>query len=152
MRFALSCVLFATTALAGPVTDAAYRRVADRLICQCGCFQTVFGCNHLGCSVAANLRKEVREAIANTPSEERALELVVQKYGVQLLAEPPKSGFNYTAWIVPFAVLIGGMLVISLILNHWRQQTKVAAAAAPPVDPALLARFGARIDEEIEKD
>jgi cytochrome c-type biogenesis protein CcmH len=152
VKFLSTILLTAALAAAAPVTDVAYRRVADRLICQCGCSQTVGGCNHLGCSVAANLRKEVREAIANTPTEERALELVVQKYGVQLLAEPPKSGFNYTAWIMPFAVLLGGMLLVTLILRSWRRQTTTAASSAAPLDPALLARFEKRIDDEIDKN
>lgn len=130
------------------VTEEAYRRVADRLMCQCGCGQSVGGCNHYGCTVAATLRKEVREALASTPNEERAVELVVQKWGVKLLAEPPRTGFNLAAWVMPFVVLTGGAFFVSLVLRQWRRKT---LAAAQGLDPALLARYETRIDEEIDK-
>ncbi len=118
-------------------------------MCQCGCGQTVGGCNHYQCSSAETLRKEVREAIANSANEERAVEVLVQKWGVKLLAEPPRSGFNLAAWVTPFVALLAGLLVIALVLKHWRQQT-VASAAAAPVDPEKLSKYAARIDREIE--
>jgi cytochrome c-type biogenesis protein CcmH len=136
---------------AGPVTEQAYRNVGRRLMCQCGCYQTVADCNHLGCSTAETLRREVREAIAATDTEEAALERVIQKYGVQLLVEPPRSGFNLTAWVMPFVALLAGALFVGVVLRHWRRGTVVAETTAGPVDPQLVARYAARIDEEIEK-
>src|SRR5207249_11873389 len=83
-----------TLQAAAPVSEMAYRRVGEKLICQCGCMQTVYGCNHYGCPQSDNLRKEVREAIAATSSEDDALESMVKKYGPKILVEPPKSGFG----------------------------------------------------------
>ncbi len=137
-------------AQAAPVTEDAYQRVGNRLMCQCGCGQTVAGCNHYQCSSSDILRKEVRAAIAATPNDERAVELLVQKWGVKLLAEPPKTGFQLTAWVAPFAVLLLGMVVVAAILRHWHRRTLAAAGGAP--DPHLLARYEERLNEEIEED
>jgi cytochrome c-type biogenesis protein CcmH len=150
MKFLVSLCLGGLLA-AAPVTGKAYRSVGERLICQCGCMQTVYGCNHYGCSVAEKLRKEVKEAIAATPTEDAALEVMVQRYGVKILVEPPKSGFSLSAWITPFAVLLGGALAISAVLRQWRRRHAAEALVAGPVDPVLLDRYAARIDEEIEK-
>lgn len=153
-RFFIAIVL-AIPLAAMPVTEKSYRWVGERLICQCGgCGYTVYGCNHYGCSSAEALRKEVREAIAASDSEEEALQLIGQKHGPKILAEPSKSGFNLTAWIMPFAALALGLFMVTVILRGWRKnhrQEAAAVAAAPPVDPALLARYQAGIDQEIEK-
>ena len=135
-----------------PVSEKSYRWVGERLICQCGgCGYTVYGCNHYGCSSADTLRREVREALAASNNEEDALQLIAQKYGPKILAEPPKSGFNLTAWIMPFAALLVGLFIVSVILRQWKHRHAVEGASAPPVDPALLARYQDGIDKEIDK-
>jgi cytochrome c-type biogenesis protein CcmH len=144
--------LFPLPLAAMPVTEKSYRWVGERLICQCGgCGYTVYGCNHYGCSSAEALRREVREALAVSDSEEAALQLIAQKHGPKILAEPPKSGFNLTAWIMPFAALLAGLFLVTVILRQWRQRHGAEAAGVAPVDPALLARYQAGIDQEIEK-
>ena len=135
-----------------PVTDQNYKWVGEGLICPCGCGSTVYGCNHYGCTESDHLRKEVREAIAASDSQEAALKLIGDKYGAKILAEPPKSGFNLAAWIMPFAVLLGGLLVVSVVLRGWRRRHTAEALTAPALDPALLERYQSSIDEEIEKD
>lgn len=151
-RAFLAAVFLPIPLAAMPVTEKSYRWVGERLICQCGgCGYTVYGCNHYGCSSAEALRKEVREAIALASSDEEALQLVAAKHGPTILAEPPKSGFNLTAWIMPFAALAVGLFLVTVVLKGWKRRHAAEAVTAPPVDPALLARFQAGIDREIEK-
>ena len=50
---------------AKPVDEKEYKWVGEHLLCQCGCGSTVYGCNHYGCSEAAELRKAVRDALAH---------------------------------------------------------------------------------------
>ena len=135
-----------------PVTEQSYRWVGERLICQCGgCGYTVYGCNHYGCSSAETLRREVREALAASSNEEEALQVMAVKYGPKILAEPPKSGFNLTAWIMPFAALLVGLFIVTVVLKGWKRRHAAEAGTTAPVDPALLARYQAGIDAEIEK-
>lgn len=155
MRLTATLLLAAMLALplaAKPVNEKDYKWVGEQLLCQCGCGSTVYGCNHYGCTEAAELRKAVRDALAVADTPEAALKMVGDKYGQKVLAEPPKTGFNLTAWIMPFAALLAGLMVVMIVLKGWKRQHAAHAATAPAVDPALLARYQAGIDEEIEKD
>ncbi len=156
---ALAILFLAAVAVAGPApgieTERAYHNVGDKLICLCGCMQSVYGCNHYGCPQSDNLRKELRAAIAGTNSEDEALAVMVGKYGDKILSEPPKKGFSLSAWLMPFAALGAGGVLVILVLQGWRRHSiKVAAVAASrsAVDQALLDKYAKRIDEEIEKE
>lgn len=146
--------LLASAHAATPVSEQAYRRVGEKLICQCGCMQTVYGCNHYGCPQSDTLRKETREAIAATSSEDDAVEVMVKRYGPKILTEPQRTGFSLTAWVMPFFALGAGACIIMGILQKWRSQTRVrdTASAKKPVDPALIDKYAKTMDEEIEKD
>jgi cytochrome c-type biogenesis protein CcmH/NrfF len=135
-----------------PVTEAAYRRVGEKLICQCGCMQSVYGCNHYGCPQSDGLRREVREALASTSTEDDALSVMVKKYGQKILAEPETHGFSLSAWVMPFFVLGAGGLLIMVILQAWRKTTRARVAGAAPMDDALIDKYAKRIDEEVDKD
>ena len=50
-------------------------------------------------------------------------ELVAQ-YGTQVLAEPPKSGFDLTAWLVPGAAILIAAIAIALGLRRWRRAAR----------------------------
>jgi cytochrome c-type biogenesis protein CcmH len=156
---AFALLLLAAVAAAGPKpgieTERAYHSVGDKLICLCGCMQSVYGCNHYGCPQSDNLRKEVRAAIAGTNTEDEALAVMVSKYGDKILTEPPKHGFSLSAWLMPFTALGAGALLVILVLQGWRrhsQQLAVVAANRSSVDQALLDQYAKRIDDEIENE
>ena len=62
------------------------------------------------------MRRVVREMLAQGHSREEILDFFADRYGPQVLAAPPKSGLNLVAWIVPVVAVIaaigGGLLVI----------------------------------------
>jgi cytochrome c-type biogenesis protein CcmH len=156
---AFAILLLAAVALAGPApgieTERAYHSVGDKLICLCGCMQSVYGCNHYGCPQSDNLRKEVRAAIASTNTEDEALAVMVKEYGDKILTEPPKRGFSLSAWVMPFAVFFAGAVLVMLVLQGWKRHSmKVAVVAShrTQVDQDLLDKYAKRIDDEIEKE
>jgi cytochrome c-type biogenesis protein CcmH len=156
---AIAILILAAVALAGPApgieTERSYHNVGEKLLCQCPCMQSVYGCNHYGCPESDHLRKELRAAIANTNSDDEALAVMVAKYGDKILTEPAKKGFSLSAWLMPFAALLAGGILVILILQGWRKHSmKVAAVAAQrsSVDEALLDKYAARIDKEIEDE
>ncbi|MCB0132958.1 MAG: cytochrome c-type biogenesis protein CcmH [Caldilineaceae bacterium] len=81
----------------------------------------------------------------------------VNQYGPQVLGEPPRSGFNLLAWVLPFVVLLGG----AVLMLRWgrgmlRNQEKVSAAedaahandavaAGPEEDP-----YAGRLEDELK--
>ena len=62
------------------------------------------------------MRRVVREMLAQGHSREEILDFFADRYGPQVLAAPPKSGLNLVAWIVPIVAVVaaigGGLLVI----------------------------------------
>ena len=93
------------------------------------------------------MRRVVREMLAQGHSRHEILDFFADRYGPQVLAAPPKSGLNLLAWIVPvvavFAVIAGGLLVI-------RSMAKRDDAATGEELPAEegLEEYLAIVDEE----
>ena len=68
--------------------------------------------------LAKQMRAQVRELLASGATREEVLAWfsAPERYGVSVLAEPPRSGFYLIAWIVPgvvvVAALAGGLLTL----------------------------------------
>ena len=87
--------------------------------------------------ISRQMRRLVREMLAQGASREEVLDFFVERYGAQVLAAPPKSGLNLLAWIVPVVVVLAalgaGVLVIRSMAGNgvWPLQTE------PPVEEDL---------------
>jgi len=79
----------------------------------------------------------------------------LDQYGPQVLGEPPRSGFNWLAWILPFVGLLGG--AIFLLLRGRRllfspapanpeRRTATMPSVAQPDDP-----YARQLDEELKR-
>ncbi len=128
-----------------PAEETAFRRVSDRLICQCGCSYGLSNCPHLDCPSAPVLRQAIRDKLAAGLTEEQVLKAMVADFGPAVLGAPPAEGFNWSAWIMPFAALAVGLYFVQRVVRAWRRR-----APAAPVDPALLERYQKSIEREIK--
>ncbi|MDQ3248990.1 MAG: cytochrome c-type biogenesis protein CcmH [Chloroflexota bacterium] len=87
----------------------------------------------------------------------------LDQYGPQVLGEPPRAGFSWLGWILPFAVLLGGAIFLLLRNRHLlfpqsvgdrsfetaTESAKESAAsprAADQDDP-----FAQRLEEELKR-
>jgi cytochrome c-type biogenesis protein CcmH/NrfF len=69
---------------------------------------------------------------------------LVRQFGEEILAAPPKQGFDLLAWLVPGAVLLGGLgLATALALRWARSRQGPGPPSTGGVDPALAARIDA---------
>lgn len=91
--------------------------VAKELICQCGCNNVLGVCEMTGWAVPA--KELIQEKIDQGLNKEQVLAYFVEEYGTKILAAPPKKGFNLIAWIMPFAVIGAGAILILLLLRVW---------------------------------
>ncbi len=153
---------------AGGDDEAAFRRVSNRLVCQCGCGYMVLSCNHVDCNSATFIRRTIHTSLAAGKSEDAIVAAFVDQYGPRILPEPPKKGFSLTAWIMPFVGLLLGTALVSFVLWQWKHRpatpegVEVAGVPLPddsqsheahPVhDPALVEKYRAQIDRELEND
>lgn len=151
-KLALPVLLLGLTAFlspavfaAQPVDEAAYKRVSDRLICQCGCNYGLSYCPHLECPSAPKLRAAIREKLAAGQSEEQVLKALVADFGPAVLGAPPAEGFNLTAWVMPFAALLLGLFLVQHLARRWR-----ARPPAPGADPQMVERYRKSTEREMK--
>jgi cytochrome c-type biogenesis protein CcmH/NrfF len=117
------------------------------MFCMCGCKQILVECNHVGCTMSAAMLKKLDAEVAADKSDDLILQAFVQEFGAQVIAEPPAKGFNWLAWIMPFAVVGAGLFLIRGLLARWSQP-----APALPSGQALPAEMLERIRHDTEQD
>jgi cytochrome c-type biogenesis protein CcmH/NrfF len=144
--------------------DAAFRRVSNRLLCQCGCSYMVLSCNHVDCSSATFIRRTIQTKLAAGQSEDAIVAGFIDQYGPRILPEPPRKGFSLSAWVMPFAVLILGGAFLSYFLWHWKFRSQLAQAGVGSENPEegrlapkevpleLVEKYRAQIDRDLENE
>ena len=66
-------------------------------------------------------RAFIRHEIAQGKTKQQIIDDLVAQYGTAVLAEPPKSGFDLTAWLVPGIAIILAAIAIAFGLRRWRR-------------------------------
>jgi len=151
---ALHCSLLslAVLTLVGAGDPASrFTEIGHQLMCICGCHQILLECNHVGCPDSDGMRNELMAAVSRGDSDSLVQQAFVQKYGPTVLAAPTNTGFNRTAWIVPFVALFGGILAVMLVARGWRNGPPSGpTAGGPRISGAELEKFRDQADKETE--
>jgi cytochrome c-type biogenesis protein CcmH len=97
--------------------------------------------------VAVRMKQIIRQHIAAGWSEAEIKADLVDQFGPGVLAEPPKSGFDLLAWLLPLGLLAAGAVGVGVVAWGWshRRDTTQADAAAP-LDPELERRLDAELE------
>ena len=113
--------LFLAVMLLGASGDRArFDDLGHRMMCVCGCNQILLDCNHVGCPYSDRMRQRLQAAVQRGDSDETILQAFVKEYGTTVLAAPGTHGFDFVAWIMPFAVFLGGSIFAALVIRIWR--------------------------------
>jgi cytochrome c-type biogenesis protein CcmH len=133
---AVSAALTGVAGAASPVDERVVHDVAAQLRCVV--------CQNLSVAdspseTANQMRQIIRERLAAGESPEQVRAYFVQKYGQWILLSPPKEGFNLLVWVVPFAALGAGLVLVVVVLRRWSRRP--AAVPPMPVDPAMRERI-----------
>jgi len=97
-------------------------------------------------------REEIRGMLADGKSEAEIKQHFVDYYGARVLAEPPRTGFNWLVYVVPPVAIAAGIFVLFRALRAWSQASTPEAgtdevdASSPPDDEYI-----ARMEEELKK-
>jgi cytochrome c-type biogenesis protein CcmH len=110
------------------------------LVCQ---NQTIAD-SHAG--LAADLRREVREQLAQGKSEQEVLDFMVQRYGDFVLYRPPVKSTTWLLWFGPLLLLVGGAALLVSRLRSARSRV----AETPPSEEELQ-RARALLDNDKEQ-
>ena len=99
--------------------------------------------------LAKQMRALVREKLAQGESEEEIRDFFVDRYGISVLAEPPKGGFNLMVWIVPPLALLGGGVALFLVVREMRRGSSSLSQGSEELDEKALEPYLSLVDEEL---
>jgi cytochrome c-type biogenesis protein CcmH len=87
--------------------------------------------------LAGQMRTLVRERLAEGWSSQQIRDFFVDSYGEDVLAEPPKSGFNLIAWLVPLFVIVAALLLLAMVIVAMRRTASEQPGPGGPVAQEL---------------
>jgi len=95
-------------------------------------------------------REEIRGMLADGKSEAEIKQHFVDYYGARVLAEPPRSGFNWLVYVIPPIIIVAGAFVLFRALRAWSQASTTEAGvdeedAPPSSDDEYIARMEAEL-------
>ncbi|MFC1976981.1 cytochrome c-type biogenesis protein CcmH [Chloroflexota bacterium] len=146
---AIALVLFS----ASPVMadSPAVGDISKQLICQCGCGMVLADCSHAECASREAMTALIERKLAEGQSAEEIIQFFVARDGEQVLSSPPKRGFNLVAWVLPFAAILGGGVVIYIALKKWVRQSRQSPTMATTETDERDEEYQHRLEEELEE-
>jgi cytochrome c-type biogenesis protein CcmH len=116
-------------AFADPAQQARYERIIHQLRClQCRSESIADS----GVTLAADLRRQVREMMAAGKSDEEIYQHMVDRYGDYVLYKPPLAARTLLLWGGPILLLLGGAAVAVFVIAR-----KSKLPDTDPADPGL---------------
>jgi cytochrome c-type biogenesis protein CcmH/NrfF len=141
----LLVLLAAVALLAQPSQDV--RRVGARLACQCGCKDSVATCSMLECGFSKPAKERIARMQAVGMSDEQIVQAFIQDYGAGIYLAPP----NAFGWIVPYASVGAGLVVIWLFIKKYRKPKPLTEIGAVEIDDPELAKYKDQIEKDLAK-
>ena len=117
-------ILAALFVLAGPATVWAASQLANlenALMCKCDdkCGKVLINCT---CDTSKETRKTLMSKLESGLTVDQIVQQYVDKYGETVLSAPTKSGFNLSAWIMPFVALAIGGFGVRKVIHSWMRR------------------------------
>jgi cytochrome c-type biogenesis protein CcmH len=97
--------------------------------------------------VANRMRNFIRARISAGDTKAEIKQRLVEDFGEQVLASPPKRGFNLLAWVIPPVAVLVGAVVLGVLAVRW-SRGRSAPSPQPVAPDAALER---RIDDELAR-
>jgi len=106
--------------------------------------------------LAEQMKRYIRRFVAAGWTTRQIEDYFVARLGNQVLADPPTHGFNLFAWLIPFAVIGGGVVAVGTgawVWSHNRDGDEgggpgmIAVASGAPLGPGLELR----VDQELAR-
>jgi cytochrome c-type biogenesis protein CcmH len=95
--------------------------------------------------VAQDMKAYIAERIDAGWSEQRIIDGLVDEFGSQVLATPPKSGFDLIAWIVPALAVALGLAAIPILARTWARRAPSATAPVATITDEERQRLDERL-------
>jgi cytochrome c-type biogenesis protein CcmH len=139
-----------------PVTardnDAAIQAIEKQIRCTCGCTLDVYTCRttDFTCGTSPAMHRRVLALADQGKTGPQIIDEFVKEHGIAILMAPPKRGFAFAAYLVPWAAILVAAVALALVLRRWSRAAEAASRAAPsfdvPASPDELARLRRELD------
>jgi cytochrome c-type biogenesis protein CcmH len=116
-------------AFTDPAQQARYERVIRELRCLVCRSETIADSN---ATLAADLRRQVREMMAAGKTDQEIFQHMVDRYGDYVLYKPPLAARTWLLWGGPILLLVGGAAIAVLVIAR-----KSKLPDTDPADPGL---------------
>ncbi len=123
--------------------------LAGQFICQCGCTLVLNNCTHVECHSRTTMMDLINQKLDQGQSAEQITQFFVAQYGEQVLASPPKKGFNLVAWTLPFAALLFGGGVVYFVLRKWARLGKQPERASTVEIDEMSEQYEQQLEQEL---
>src|SRR5216683_685335 len=105
-------------------------------------------------TLSQQMRGIIRQQLQSGKSEQEVIQYFETRYGDRILWSPPWQGFTALAWLVPIALLLGGILLLFLVLRSWQSQSDKSPLDADrtesvDIDQNELAYYQKQVAQEL---
>jgi cytochrome c-type biogenesis protein CcmH len=128
---------------ADPVLEKRMIGLAENLRCLVCQNESLAGSH---AELAEDLRREVREQMAQGKTDQEIMDYLVARYGDFVLYEPPMKSYTVLLWFGPFALLLAGAGVLVFQLRKRRQLVRESE-----LSPEAQQRAASLLNEEDNK-
>ena len=95
--------------------------------------------------IATDLRREIYRMLGEGKDNQQILDFMVARYGDFVLYKPALTSKTAVLWFGPFALLLGGLVLIGVIVGRRRRASQVAGS------DTLSAEERQRLDTLLDK-
>jgi len=148
LALVLACLLGAAMATPALAAQTTWSQADLESQLMCPVCHTLL--NNSQSAEANRIREVIHQKHQQGWSEARTRDYLVAQYGEEVLAAPPKHGFYLLAWLVPAAVLLGGVALALVLARVWSGGRGGGDGPSPPPTPD--AEMDARIDAELARE
>src|SRR6266849_3138948 len=74
-------------------------------------------------TVSQQMRGVILQLLQSGKSVQDVIQYFVSRYCDRILLSPPWQSLTLLAWLVPIALMLGGILLLFLVLRSWQSQS-----------------------------
>ncbi len=105
-------------------------------------------------TLSLQMRGVIRQQLQSGKSEQEVIQYFVSRYGDRILLSPPWQGLTLLVWLVPIALMVGGILLLFVVLRSWQSQSDKEPVVADraesvDIDENELAYYQQQIEQEL---
>jgi cytochrome c-type biogenesis protein CcmH len=100
--------------------------------------------------VAVQMRGIVMDRLQDGWTAAQIKAYFVDSYEPRVLMEPPRSGFNLVAWLVPPIAFAGALAALTVVLRFLRGRRPTEPEPVAELSPAERADYFARIEAAVD--